>query len=297
MRWPPPPSQDAEIVGAGEPQPGRPAARVAGLSDVFRTFDEGLRHQSRSGLSSPPIPTATPTTPAPRWRRARMSSSKNRWRRTWPMPSAWSRTATRPEPQAGRRLHPAPPPLLAAPDRRGARAWRALRLPPEPEPAIDGRRLGDPQGADADHQPDRRLRRALRRRDVPDHRRAAGPRPRHGPAPVRRDRAGHVQLRPVPGDVRRRLGRLVRGRLGPDDVGNRVLREGHRQPQRRGSASSAPITPARTRSKATPRSARCCIHPVGGDDRPSTSPASPATRSCATPNRPTCCAPSPRIST
>jgi predicted dehydrogenase len=38
--------------------------------------------------------------------------------------------------------------------------------------------------------------------------------------------ARDVQLRPSAGDVRRWLGRLVRGRLGTDDVGNRLLREG-----------------------------------------------------------------------
>ncbi len=36
----------------------------------------------------------------------------------------------------------------------------------------------------------------------------------------------HVQLRPSAGAVRRRLGRLVRGRLGADDFGDRLLREG-----------------------------------------------------------------------
>ena len=47
-----------------------------------------------------------------------------------------------------------------------------------------------------------------------------------GVAPHRRDRPADVQLRPSAGAVRRRLGRLVRGRLGSDDVGDRLLREG-----------------------------------------------------------------------
>ena len=47
-------------------------------------------------------------------------------------------------PQARRRLHPAPPPVLDAADRRGARARRALRLPHEPQPAVDRRRPGRP---------------------------------------------------------------------------------------------------------------------------------------------------------
>ena len=45
-----------------------------------------------------------------------------------------------------------------------------LCLPHEPQPAVQRPDLGDAQGADADDLADRRLRRALCRRDVPDHR-------------------------------------------------------------------------------------------------------------------------------
>ena len=39
------------------------------------------------------------------------------------------------------------------------------------------------------------------------------------------------QFRPSPGAVRGRLDRLVRGRLGPDDLRDRLLREGRDEPQ------------------------------------------------------------------
>ena len=92
------------------------------------------------------------------------------------------------KPQGRRRLYPPPPSLLAAPDRRGPRARAALRLPPQPQPAELRPHLGGAQGADADHLAHRRLRRPLRRRHVPDHRRRPRRGPRHGPPPLRRDR-------------------------------------------------------------------------------------------------------------
>ena len=48
----------------------------------------------------------------------------------------------------------------------------------------------------------------------------------------RRDRAAHVQLRPSADRVRRRFGRLVRGRLGADDERDRVFRQGHDRAER-----------------------------------------------------------------
>ena len=69
---------------------------------------------------------------------------------------------------------------------------------------------------------DRRLRRALCRRDVPADPRPTGPGPRHRRQAVGRDR--RAELRPSARRVRGRLGRLVRGRLGADDVRGRVLR-------------------------------------------------------------------------
>ncbi len=87
------------------------------------------------------------------------------------------------------------------------------------------------RSADGDDLAYRRLRRALCRRHVPDHRREAGAGARHGRPALRRDRAGHVQLRPSAGDLRRRLRRLVRGGLGTDDLRQRLLREGHHDPE------------------------------------------------------------------
>ena len=80
--------------------------------------------------------------------------------------------------------------------------------------AVQRRRLARPPQADALHVADRGLRRALRRRDVPDDRSRTGARARHRRPPQRRDRRRHVQLRATPGAVRRRFGGLVRGRLG-----------------------------------------------------------------------------------
>ena len=56
---------------------------------------------------------------------------------------------------------------------------------------------------------------------------AAGVRDRR--APERRAQARDVQLRAAPGDLRRRVGGLVRSRLGPDDERGGLLREGRRR--------------------------------------------------------------------
>jgi predicted dehydrogenase len=61
-------------------------------------------------------------------------------------------------------------------------------------------------------------------------------RPRHRRRAL--GRGGEAELRPPPRHVRRRFGRLVRGRLGADDVRNRVLREGHRRAEGFGLSSS-----------------------------------------------------------
>ena len=199
-------------------------------------------------------------------------------------------------PQAGDRLHPAPPPVLDAADRRGAEARRSLRFPHEPQPAVQRADLGDAQAADADDLADRRLRRALCRRDVPDHRRQAGRGARHGAAAVRRDRSGHVQLRPSAGAVRRRLGRLVRGRLGADDLGDGVLREGRDLAQGLRLHRHGAKAPSRTTSTPTPRprpSACTARHldRTASSRRPTETcrwRASRATRSCATSSRRSC---------
>jgi hypothetical protein len=246
--------------------------------------------------ASPPIPTATPIMPWPRWRRGRMSSWKSRWPPPWPTPAA-GRVAAAGRAQGGRRLHPAPPPLVAAADRRGPRAGRALRLPPEPEPAKSSG-------------PTWEVHKALMQTTSPivdcgvhyvdvmcqitDAR--AGRGARHGPAPVARDRARHVQLRPFPGAVRRWQPWLVRGGLGPDDVGHRLLREGRGQPQwrrvhphARKRAVRRPSTPIPRPRSAHPRVARAIPTSAWRT--------SPAIRRCATANRPSWPAPSPKTST
>ncbi len=89
------------------------------------------------------------------------------------------------QPQGRRRLHPAPPPVLAAPDRRGPRARAALTSSASTSTSSPPARPGRSHKApDADHLAHRRLRRPLRRRHVPDHRRRPGRGPRHGPAPL-----------------------------------------------------------------------------------------------------------------
>ena len=75
---------------------------------------------------------------------------------------------------------------------------------------------------------DRRLRRPLCRRDVPDDQGEADQGPRHRRQTHRRS-AGQ-QLRHAPGRLRGRIGRMVRSGLGSDDERDRVLR------QRRGRA-------------------------------------------------------------
>ena len=79
--------------------------------------------------------------------------------------------------------------------------------------------------------PDRRLRRALCRRDVPADRRQAGARARHRRQAL--GRGGQAELRPSARHLRRRLGRLVRGRLGADDERGGLLREGRGRAQGR----------------------------------------------------------------
>ena len=147
-----------------------------------------------------------------------------------------------------------------------------------------GAAVGDPQAAAAVAVADRRLRRPLRRCLVPDHARRAAHRPcRRRPAD-RGHAEGHVQLRPLRGDLRRRFGRLVRGRLGPDDERDGLLREGrhraqglgvdrhggrrrigrHRHPHQ---DQPDPLSPGRTRRRRLARQSRTSASP------PPTSPA------------------------
>jgi hypothetical protein len=124
-------------------------------------------------------------------------------------------------------------------------------------------------------------------------------------AALRRAEARHVQLRPAAGHVRRRLGRLVRSRLGPDDERGRLLREGRDRPQglrvdrrqtgrTRGrqrrrrlahedqlAAGAPPGTRRRTTSSCGPTSG-------------STRPTNPTTTGCACASSSSCCGRSAR---
>ena len=128
---------------------------------------------------------------------------------------------------AARRLHPARPSVLDPLRRDRPDARQAARHADEPQPAIVRLVLGGAQESHDVDLADRRLRRALRRRDVPGHAGEAGCGACGRRAAHRRDRPDHGQLRPSAHRLRRRLGRLVRGRLGPDDERDRLLREGH----------------------------------------------------------------------
>ena len=133
---------------------------------------------------------------------------------------------------AAGRLYPARPSVVDAVCRDRPHPRQAAGHAHEPQSAIVGLVLGRAQGADALDLADRRLRRPLCRRDVPGDageadRGACGRRAAH-----RRDRADDGQLRPSPSRLRRRFGRLVRGRLGSDDERDRVLREGHDRTER-----------------------------------------------------------------
>ena len=173
-----------------QPLRPRPLPPELRLYDVTPDFHEALAPpEARPRLDRHLLRQPRRLRRAPRWRPAPTSSSRSRSPPPPPTPSA-SRQRPR---ETDRKVvvgyilrhHPS----LAAPDRRGPRPRRALRLPPQPQPAELRPDLGGAQGADADHLAHRRLRRPLRRRDVPDHRRRPGRGPRHGPAPLARDRA------------------------------------------------------------------------------------------------------------
>ena len=89
---------------------------------------------------------------------------------------------------------------------------------------------------------------------------------------------GHVQLRPLPGALRRRLARLVRGRLGPDDVRHRLLREGRGLPERRRLDPHARERPLRRHRHPHQDLARSACTGSASPTRTSAWPTSPATR-------------------
>ena len=98
------------------------------------------------------------------------------------------------EQEAGARLHPSRPPVLDQVHRAGQDARQAAGDAAQPQPAEQRPGLDLAQEPDRLADPDRRLRRALRRRDVPAHRRQAGARARHRRQALGRRR--QAQLRP-----------------------------------------------------------------------------------------------------
>ena len=157
---------------------------------------------------------------------------------------------------AAGRLHPARPSLLDPLRRDRPHARQAAGHADEPQPAVVRLVLGGAQEPDALDLADRRLRRALCRRDVPGDAGEAGARPCGRRAADRRDRADDGQLRPSAHRLRRRLGRLVRGRLGADDERDRLLREGHDRARRAASRSSPGRAPAAASNRPTTTATR-----------------------------------------
>ena len=189
---------------------------------------------------------------------------------------------------AGDRLHPARPSVVVALRRDRPDARQAAGHAHEPQPAIGWVVLGGAQEPDEVDLAAGRLRRPLRRRHVPGDGRAAGRGACGRRAPDRRDRADDVQLRPSRHHLRRRLGRLVRGRLGTDDQRDRPFREGHHRAERLGvdrlarerrrdprNPPTTTPTPRPTRCvSTTPRSTRMARSPSPTtSSRPKTSPA------------------------
>ena len=133
------------------------------------------------------------------------------------------------------RVHPAWPKLVEI--GRGAR--QAVGDADEPEPAVQRPGLGLHKSLMRDADADRRLRRALCRRDVPAHRRAAGPRARHRRPALGGDQAvqnyGHLHVAFDDGSVgwyeagwgpmMSRGGLLREGRWGPKGSISIVVRQ------------------------------------------------------------------------
>ena len=81
---------DAQIVGLVNRSPVRSADRSWRTTRSSRITQRRWPRPSPTLSSSPPIPTATPIMPSPRWRQGRMSLSKNRSPRPSPTPAASS---------------------------------------------------------------------------------------------------------------------------------------------------------------------------------------------------------------
>ncbi len=219
------------------------------------------------------------------------------------------RRGARRSPQARHRLHPTGPPRVAEVHRDRPHARQAARDAHEPEPAEPRGDVGHAPQSHEVNEPDRRLRSALRRRDVPDDGRRAGARLGDRCPADRRAEARHVQLRPPAGHVRRRVGRLVRGGVGSDDERGGVLREGRDRPEglrldrqgpeRGGRRQARPISTATPRRTVSGCTARRSTPPTSSSSPTSTSApkTSRITRGCAIASRRSSCARSATTST
>ena len=156
------------------------AAGARRLSAIRRLFEAACATRSPTSSRSTPIPTAMPTIAVTAMEAGAHVFVEKPLATTVADAERVVAAAQRQRPQAGDRLHPAPPPVLDAVDRRGARARRPFVLRMNLNQQSSGPTWETHKRADADDLADRRLRRALCRRDVPDHRRQAGRGARHG---------------------------------------------------------------------------------------------------------------------
>ena len=176
--------------------------------------------------------------PSRRWRPARTCSSRSRSPKRSRKPSASSRPRSGPSASWSigyiLRHHPSWMRFIELARTLG----HAAGLPHEPQPAVERRAVGDPQAPAAALSPIVDC--GVHYVDIWCQITPAKPvqRARGRRAADRRPAARDVQLRPPARHVRRRVGRLVRGRLGTDDERDRVLREGRDRPEGHRSRSS-----------------------------------------------------------
>ena len=207
-----------EIVGLTSRTIRSTAHRLPPSCVAIRCLRTTTRRCGRPGPTrsrSTPTPTAMPPTPSGPWTPAATCSWRSRSRPASPTPRRSSPRPRRPA-QARARLHPARASGLGEADRDRPRPRQAAGDADESEPAVERPGLGLAQRPDGEHDADRRLRRALCRRDVPAHRATPGAGAWHRRQAGGRDQG--AELRPSARRLRGRLGRLVRGGLGADDV-------------------------------------------------------------------------------
>ena len=204
-------------------------AELAAAIRVSRTSSRRCARPAPMRSRSTPGPTPMPTTRSARWTPAATCSWRSRSRPPSRTPRPWS-----PRPgQTNRKLvlgyilrhHPSWAKFVEV----GRTLGKPLVMRMNLNQQSSGPAWNWHKNLMESLTPHRRLRRALRRHHVPDDPRQAGARARHRRAAQRRDQG--PELRPPARRVRRRLGRLVRGRLGADDERGRLFREGRRRAQ------------------------------------------------------------------